>query len=673
MTARRRSLTATLAVLAVPLFAPATLARAATSGDITADILANRNVALSGDAVVKVPGGTTTYSGVISGTGTLTVRGSGTLILTRDSDFTLPKARQRQSVRVLGGNHPYATVSNADAPAITVERGATLQYGTGGGTGLIGHFPYNTPGYQQNQDNIRVDGTLRLSLTRAFNLGIISGSGLVTQPRNMWGTLQIASSNPFSGVFDNGTGVAFGATVYPAALPNARKILNQGSWIIDTPLYQTIVQRQVFYNREYGSDINVHSRPGSKVILTGYYSWSDGGSDSDPTLSDPSLNWKPVAHNLNKRGTNIEGANVQWGDGTTHQIFMPGTAQTVYINLHAAGGVRSRLAFAYNGPVTLGAPIGGGKYHDTLAAPGAGDIVVTSVPGNDVTFAAAQYYDGSTTIEKGATLHLGTGKSGGDGSLYKGSLYKVIDNGSLVVRNRTKALSLSRISGSGSFTQAGVAPVTLTGAVSYTGATTVSRGMLTPAGASLKSSSGVRVTGPGAVLDLRRAGKQTVRNLSVAEGGTLRLGSQPLTVSGTVRLGGSVEFDLEPAKVLKLVDNSGKDKVSGVFSGLPQNRTITVAGQKFHISYTAGDGNDIALIKGVAKKESAATASAPAASAASAGTGATTTDASVATTAADGTPPWRAALFSLLGLVGVGLYVARRQRGGRRRSRHARS
>lgn len=58
--------------------------------------------------------------------GTLTVRGSGTLVLTRDSDFTLPRSRQRQRVGTVGGNHPYVTVTRLDPPAVTVERGATL-------------------------------------------------------------------------------------------------------------------------------------------------------------------------------------------------------------------------------------------------------------------------------------------------------------------------------------------------------------------------------------------------------------------------------------------------------------------------------------------------------------------------------------------------------------------
>jgi hypothetical protein len=106
----------------------------------------------------------------------------------------------------------------------------------------------------------------------------------------MWGTLDLAGTHPFSGVIDNGTGMAVGRPEYPVALPNARAILNQGSWIIDTPLYQTITLRQNFYQRAYGSDVNVHSRPGSKVVLTGQYGYSDQGGDTDPSLSDPGLN-----------------------------------------------------------------------------------------------------------------------------------------------------------------------------------------------------------------------------------------------------------------------------------------------------------------------------------------------------------------------------------------------
>ncbi|WP_371668455.1 autotransporter [Streptomyces sp. NBC_00289] len=613
------------ALAAVALLATAPAASAAGPRDVTADVLAGRDVTLAGDTLVTVPAGTTTYDGVFRGEGTLTVRGGGTLILTRDSDFTLPEARQRQKVTTQGGNHPYTTVADPDPPAITVGRGTTLQYGTGGGTGLIGHFPYNTPGYRLNQLNVRVDGTLRLSLTRTFNIGTISGSGLVTQPRNMWGTLDLAGTHPFSGVIDNGTGMAVGRPEYPVALPDARAVLNQGSWIIDTPLSQTITLRQNFYQREYGSDVNVHTRPGSKVVLTGQYSYSDQGGDTNPSLSDPELNWRAIAHQLNKRGTNIEGADVRWGDGTTHRIFMPGTADTVYVNLHEASGRRSRLTFDYDGPVTLGAPIGGGRYHDTLAAPGAGDVVVAGTRGNDVTFAAEQYYDGSTTIEKGAVLRLGSGR--GDGSLLTGTpRRRVVDDGTLVVHNASTPVSLSRIGGSGSLVQSGTATTTLTGgAVTYTGTTTVRTGTLAlRSGATLANSRAIRLTSGAARLDAGPAGlrvastltgsgtvRGAVRNEGVVTGGLTILGDYsqhalgelvlhkaPLKVSGAVRLAGGLDLSAmgtKPARRVTVLDHTGRSKTTGAFSGLKEGAKLKLADTTFRISYRGGDGNDVVL------------------------------------------------------------------------------
>ncbi|MFI7499737.1 autotransporter [Streptomyces sp. NPDC049687] len=692
------------------LLATAPPAAAAGARDVTADVLADRDITLTGDTVITVPSGTTTYDGVLRGEGTLTVRGGGTLVLTKDSDFTLPKARQRQVVRTQGGNHPYTTVTHPDPPAITVERGATLQYGTGGGAGLIGHFPYDTPGYQLNQLNVRVDGTLRLSLTRTFNIGTISGSGLVTQPRNMWGTLDLAGTHPFSGVIDNGTGMAVGRPEYPVSLPNARAILNQGSWIIDTPLHQTITLHQDFYQREYGSDVNVHSRPGSKVVLTGQYSYSDKGGDTHPSLSAPGLNWRPIAHQLNKRGTNIEGADVQWGDGTTHRIFMPGTKDTVYINLHERSGRRSLLTFDYNGPVTLGAPIGGGTYHDTLAAPGAGDVVIAGTRGNDVTFAAAQYYDGSTTVRKGAVLRLGSGAAGGDGSLLTGTARRrIVNDGTLVVRNTRTPVSLSLIGGGGSLVQSGAATTTLTGsAVTYTGTTTVRKGTLAlRAGATLSNSRAVRLTSAGARLDtggsaLRitsaLSGKGTVKGSVTNEGvvtggvtvsgdyaqrdqGQLVLGAAPLKVAGTVRLAGGLDLSAAGAgagntarakaegnkgeKKITVLDHTGQGSVSGTFDGLREGAEVKLADTVYRISYRGGDGNDVVL--------TAETASTSPSSRPSASTGAVTARTRSANTGMSSGMGWWPYVLAAGLLAGLGMPMTLRRRARARRGggRHA--
>ncbi|MFD9441306.1 autotransporter [Streptomyces sp. NPDC060006] len=652
-------------VVVTGVAAPGATAAPAGAKDVTAAVLAGDDVTLSGDTVVTVPAGRTTYDGVFRGRGTLTVRGSGTLVLTKDSDFTLPESRQRQRVATQGGNHPYTTVSNPDAPAITVERGATLQYGTGGGTGLIGHFPYDTPGYRLNQLNIRVDGTLRLSLVRTVNLGTISGSGLVSQPRFMWGKLDIAGTHPFSGVIDNGTAMDAGKSEYPVSLPNARAVLNQGTWTVDTPLGQTVTLRQNFYQREYGSDINVQSRPGSKVVLTGQYSWSDRGGDTNPSLSDPALNWRPARKNVNKRGTNIKGADVQWGDGTTDKIFMPGTAETVYINLLAARA-RSRLTFDYDGPVTLGAPIGGGRFHDTLSAPGAGDVVIKGTKGNDVTFAAVQYYDGSTTVQKGAVLRLGSGRKGGDGGLHtKGRLYKLVNDGSLILHNTAAPLVLSRIGGSGSLTQSGTATATLTGAaVTYTGTTTVTKGTLALDGTGLAHSRAIRLTGSGARLDVRGApgatldlatslsGRGTVvgsvtstgkvaggvtvtGDYAQRAGGRLVAGGGALKVGGKVALAGRLDAravaspdapappktEEKPkskagsgartktgAETVTLIDHVGRGRTTGAFSGLKEGATVEAGGAAYRISYRGGDGNDVVLTPATASPSASARA-----------------------------------------------------------------
>lgn len=681
-----------MAVAALTVAAPPA---AAATRDVTADVLAGRDVTLSGDTVVTVPSGTTTYDGVLRGEGTLTVRGTGTLILTRDSDFTLPKSRQRQKVSVLGGNHPYVTTADADPPAITVARGATLQYGNGGTAGLIGHFPYNTPAFRLNQNNIRVDGTLRLSLTSAYNLGTISGSGLIAQPRFLWGTWDLSGSHSFSGVIDNGTQVNAGRPEFATSLPNMRKVLNQGTWTVDTPLGQTVTMGVDFYQREYGSDINVQSRPGSKVVLTGQYSWSDQGGDTNPSLSDPALNWTPARKNINKRGTNIKGANVQWGDGTTNKIFMPGTAETVYINLLAARS-RSLLTFDYNGPVTLGAPIGGGRFHDTLAAPGAGDIVIKGTKGNDVTFAAVQYYDGSTTVEKGAVLRLGSGRSGGDGGLYtRGGLHKVVNNGSLVLNNTRKALSLPRISGSGSLTQSGSATTTLTGsAVTYTGATTVRKGTLALRdGATLAHSSAIRLTSADSRLDVGTSGLRVAAGKSLTGKGTVKgavtnggvvasgltvsgdytqsakgglvLRGAPLKVTGAVRLSGDLDLASaattpKPVRKITIVDHKGRTKTTGTFTGLKEGEKLQLNDTTYRISYRSGDGNDVTLTAVTSASSAASAHPRPPA------------DAPTANTTANGLGWWPYVLAAGL-LAGLAIPATRmgRGRGRRRGGRHS--
>jgi hypothetical protein len=71
-------------------------------------------------------------------------------------------------------------------------------------------------------------------------------------------------------------------------------------------------------------------------------------------------------------------------------------------------------------------------------------------------------------------------------------------------------------------------------------------------------------------------------------------------VTGTVTLTGSTLNAIsngaaQPVSLI-LIANDGVDPVVGTFNGLPQGAAFTVNGQLFTISYTGGDGNDVALL-----------------------------------------------------------------------------
>jgi hypothetical protein len=498
--------------------------------DITKQVLADANVTLAGPSVINLPKGTTTYRGVLSGHGILTVTGHGTLILTKDSRFTLPTALQHQVVTTSGGNWPYPIVSDPDQPAVIVDAGATLQYGDGGSSGIIGSYPYTqVSSLTLNQDNIEVNGTLNLDISgREFNLGTISGSGTLSQPRFTWGSMDLADDLPFTGTISNGTGMNFGSAAFRLSMPNVAEVRNDGSAIISARDY-TLVIPQNFYQDVYGSDINFHTWQAGLIVMTGVDNYTD-----------PALDTATLAHSVNFRGINIEGANVQWGDGKTGRFFLPATPQNSYINIHKDGS----LAFDYDRPVTLDTPISGGVYHQSLSTPAVATITIRPTAGNDVTFATPMNYHGTTAIGLGAELLLGTGFPGGDSSLLTGTPQdQIVDDGTLVIRNATTPAQIGVIGGTGSLIQEGSAATTLSGSTAYSGLTTIAKGTLAlgPA-ASLGSSSGVTLNSAGTALDLTRAGAVSVRQLAGVSGSTVRLGSGALTVatSGAARYGGSI-------------------------------------------------------------------------------------------------------------------------------------
>ncbi len=195
-------------------------------------------------------------------------------------------------------------------------------------------------------------------------------------------------------------------------------------------------------------------------------------------------------------------------------------------------------------PLTVGGAIGDGSNGYRLTLAGTGTLILTG----------SNTYTGGTTISGGA-LQIGNGS--GAGSI----LGNVLNNGTLVFNLSSNVVFGGVVSGSGSIVQAGLGMLTLTGPNTYTGATTISSGILNAgatetAGVSGPFGAGGPIVFAGGILQFSAANNsdyssrfstnanqainidtngQTVAFASaiVSAGGTLtKLGAGPLTLSG---------------------------------------------------------------------------------------------------------------------------------------------
>jgi autotransporter-associated beta strand protein len=626
---------------------------ASAAADITADILANRDVTLTGDTVIRLPAGTTTYTGVITGFGTLRLSPAGgaaspsTLVITRTSTFTLPPAQQVQVVKKT--SYPGAgyalTLTGVNPPVLKIDPGVTFQIGTNTGADNSPNVIATSDGKNDaslvngeiNLDNIENNGTLVISSAQFVLLGQVSGSGSIVQAPGVWGGTSSGGVGSYEGVLSLAAGQDFGSNHRAASLPNAKAILNEGSLLMWSPPGSVVTIAQNIYEAAYGNDINFHAIGPSTIVMSGVYSHTDNSPHNQPNLvnpglSDPSLNFAKTIYrgganavngnDASYRGINIERGDgtVQWGDGTHANFFLPSAPspaepdpplgkKNAYINLR--GG---NLAFNYNGPVTLNVGItggGGGPHRD--GSVGTGNVKIMPTPGNDVTFAQPQNYNGTTTIGANAILRLGTGKSvplyyttvnaasgkssvlqatySGDASLPTAESPNgvpsdaIVNDGQLIVQNTSTAITLSNISGSGSLTHGGAATLTLQNN-RYSGPTTLNAGT-TLAGsadalgtgrvvnnAALALTSGQHELALGGGFQQGAAGQLTLAIAGTSPG----VNHDHLTVAGAAVLGGSLSLNFSGsyAKGQKFVLINAAGGVSGAFGSITSSGGVTV-------------------------------------------------------------------------------------------------
>jgi autotransporter-associated beta strand protein len=263
--------------------------------------------------------------------------------------------------------------------------------------------------------------------------------------------------------------------------------------------------------------------------------------------------------------TYINGSTLSGGSGTTPGTIAAGTLQLgsggTVGSISSSSGVTNygNLVFNRSDVVTFAAPVWG---PGSLKNLGAGTTILT----------ANNSYSAATTISAGA-LQVGAG--GTAGSL--GTSASVTDNG-LLVFNRSDSVSYSGpISGTGGLTQQGASTLTLGGADTYQGNTTINAGVLSLGPTGSVANSAALVVAGGAAFDVSALGSYAL------VGGTV---NQILAGSGTVR--GSIST--APGTRLSPGTN-------GVYGTLTITNALVVSGGSLNLDVSTGS-TDLLVVGG---------------------------------------------------------------------------
>ncbi|MFR0690795.1 autotransporter outer membrane beta-barrel domain-containing protein [Enterobacterales bacterium AE_CKDN230030158-1A_HGKHYDSX7] len=411
-----------------------------------------------------------TYSGTISGSGSVTQAGGGTLILTGNSTYTGVTNANAGRLRLTGT----LTASN-----VNVANGATLSgTGTAGATVTVQNGGHLSPGVIGNAGTFAIGQALNLASSAVldYELGQANSvGGALNDLLNVGGNLQL------DGVLNitPTTGGTFG--------PGAYRLINYSGSLSNNGLS--------FGSLPAGANPNVNLfiqtlTPGQvNLVYTlglGPTTFWDGGNTAlynNNAVNGGSGTWQVSTSDA--AWTDSTGsANVSWQNGGF--ATFAGTPGTVTVDNSAGAVIFSGAQFAVNGYVLGGGPLvtntagsvlqvgdgtaAGSGMSATISASlqGTGGLVKTDL--GRLILTGLNTYSGGTTISGG---NLQLGNLGVTGSV----LGNILNNAALTFSHVDNLVYGGVISGSGSVTQQG-AGLVLTGDNTYTGGTTVSAGTL---------------------------------------------------------------------------------------------------------------------------------------------------------------------------------------------------
>ncbi|MDR3403927.1 MAG: autotransporter-associated beta strand repeat-containing protein, partial [Chthoniobacter sp.] len=535
-----------------------------TTGSITGDVTDNASLVFN-------RGDTYTFGGNISGSGTVTQQGPGTLVLTGSNSYiggttisvgtiqfgqnsalgtgtvTLGDANTGANATALLATAPMNDDSGpVNGGAIANDIVVSSQ---GTGTATIGTTSFS-PGGGFNSTTFTGNITLNRATTfqggngdRTTFLGVISGNvGTLTIDGGARVLIGGAADNTFVGnVQLTGSGTILQLSGSADVIPDSSNVdLGTG-----TTLYMTKASGAESINALTGTG-TVSTNIGGLQTLTvgaGGGSGTFGGviQDGAGTLA------------LTKAGAGTEtltGANTYTGgttiSGGTLQIGTGGGTGSI------VGAITDNSILDVNrsGSLSLSGITGSGS----LIKDGSGTLILTGT----------NTYGGGTTINSG-TLQLGDGVT--DGTITG----DVLDNGILAFNQTAPYTFTGKITGSGSVIDSGTGTLTLTnGGSTFSGGTTVVTGVLEVASS---GALGTNTASLDAGTELRGTANVTLANtVSFAAGGTSTISA----ATGTVLTLGSLTIPTGAAAVFGSAGNTGVVTVGPLTGSMSVDPTATI-------------------------------------------------------------------------------------------------
>ncbi|MBC7366646.1 MAG: autotransporter-associated beta strand repeat-containing protein [Undibacterium sp.] len=268
-----------------------------------------------------------------------------------------------------------------------------------------------------------------------------------------------------------------------------------GAWLTSVSL----IHAQTTVDNAVTPTLGAFDTTGNNLTLSGTATGTASGviSGSGSLTKSGNGTWTLSANNTFTGTTTVSGGTLQIGaGGTTGSII---------------GNILNNAALSFNRSDAL-------TYAGVISGTGS----LTTLGTGTTTLTGNNTYTGATTISAG-TLQIGNGSTAG-------SVTGNIANSAALTFNRSDALTYAGvISGTGSFNKTGAGTLTLSGANTYTGTTTVSAGTLSFTGSGGLASSAVTVNS-GATVFAGNFGSYTIG--SIAGAGAVSFSSGTLNAGG---------------------------------------------------------------------------------------------------------------------------------------------